>query len=234
MDYKSLTDTQKKLVPADWRRWNPSQELEFLGGTQALANWCDFDQPCKASLAAQLEPGLEQVNAVQKVRGTLTNAPSEDQYNIEVAWQPGADKCFDRAYGWGIHLAQLHPGMYGYDQNKWNDSLLGLVVLFNGNDSKKGQFHIGFGDLPDHYSADANSNIERNYRDYCGWYGPIKGYKKCVAVPPPPPPPPLSNPAEALLASPPPATPPTAANGPLQPATPQDRLPETVQAFLNT
>jgi hypothetical protein len=231
LDYGLLTDAQKKLAAeAVWKGWSPSQQLQYAGGTQALANWCALDPRCKASLTAHLEPGLEQVNTVQIVNSTVQNAQSADEYNIEVFWQPGADKCFENAFGWGTHMAQLHKGMYGYDQNKWNDSFLGLVVLFDRNDSKKGQFHIGFGDGVDHYSAGANSNIEQNYRDYCGWYGTIKGFKECELILPPPPP---SPPAEAPAVSPPPVVPPVA-RSPIEPATAEGRneLEGTVQAFL--
>ena len=142
----------------------------------------------------------------------------------------------DRARGWGAlsSLAQLHPGEYGYDQNKWNDSLLGLVVLFKRSDSKQGQFHIGFGDIPDHYSADANSNIEKNYPDYCLWYGEIVPYQKCPPLPAPPPPLGLLQPSPPPVSQPPGGVP-VAANAPLPPASPEEqaRLRDTVQAFLN-
>jgi hypothetical protein len=230
MAYSGLLAPQGKLASAgDWGGWNSSEQLEFLAGTQALLNWCELESACKADRAAH-EPGLEQVAAISKVHGAIANMPSDKQYNIEVAWQPGADKCFEHARGWGIHLAQLHPGMYGYDQNKMNDSLLGLVVLFKQNDSKKGQFHIGFADIPDHYSAEENSNIQKNYGDYCLWYGEIRPYQHC----PPPPPLPALN-AAGLLAPPPPAALAAEAREPLPSATAQERnnLRETVQQFLN-
>ena len=129
MAYSGLLAPQGKLASAgDWGGWNSSEQLEFLGGTQALLNWCELESSCKADRAAP-EPGLEQVAAISKVHGEIANMPSDKQYNIEVAWQPGADKCFEHARGWGIHLAQLHPGMYGYDQNKMNDSLLGWLFF---------------------------------------------------------------------------------------------------------
>ena len=105
-----------------------------------------------------------------------------------------------------------------------------LVVLFSQNDSKKGQFHIGFADIPDHYSAEENSNIQKNYADYCEWYGEIRPYQHC----PPPPPLPALNAAE-LLAPPPPAALAAEARGPILSATAQERnnLRETVQQFLN-
>jgi hypothetical protein len=128
---------------------------------------------------------------------------------VAVAWQGGADDCFEKALGWGVHPSVLHPGYYGYDQNKYNDGLLGLVALFKSTDSKKGQFHIGFGEFPDHFSADTNSNIANNYPDYCRWYGEITPYQTCSELgrsrssstaatgrlnsPPPAPPPPASD-----------------------------------------
>jgi len=222
-DYSDLSKSQQQLVPAQqWASWHLDQKLEFAGATQALDNWCRFDLDCSASPKADSEPDLGQLAALGQVYGSIPGSSSESQFNVEVSWKKSADHCFQNAYKWGPHIALLHPNMYGYDQNKDNDGFLGLVVLFDHNDPTKGQFHIGFGDSS-HYNAEDNSDITRNYADYCQWYGQLKLYQPCpearlalLGVPAPPPPPEIQ--------------------GALPPATPEEQLKlrTSVEAFLNS
>ena len=88
---------------------------------------------------------------------------------------PGADNQF-KAQGWWRHVAILHPGQYGYQENRDGNPFLGLVVLFpDKKEEQSGQFHIDFRSWFSHYCPD-NGNIAANYKTYVRWYASIPGY----------------------------------------------------------
>jgi hypothetical protein len=145
-----------------------SQRLEYAGGTQAL-NTVDIQFPiCK---------GLGELFTVKAILGSRPNQPSADQFNIQVAWLKDADKNFKSVQNWSGHISWLHPGQFGYQENRDGFPTLGIVVLFNKNQADVGQFHVGFRTFG-HYGAD-NGNVGKNYKTYCRWYGEINGYLPC-------------------------------------------------------
>lgn len=154
----------------NWDSLNASEQLEFAGATQALDSWPRFTPGMPTS-----QPGLNELVVVDAIHGAIRNAPSQDQFNLEVEWTPQAKRAFASASGWGTHQSQLHPGMHGYQQNKDGDPFLGIVVLFSDGDIIKGQFHIGFRTVFGHYFPN-NGNIAANYGKYCDWFGNIEGY----------------------------------------------------------
>ncbi len=175
--YEKLSACQEKkfetfhtgaLVPGSqtWKSIDDSRRLEYFGGTQALNTVEIATRPCM---------GLEQLSSIQEIHALEPDAASAEQFNLVVNWLPGGDKAFGSANGWSGHLAWLHPGQYGYQENREGNTFLGLVVLFNKDEPKVGQFHIGFRSGLSHYFAD-NGNIEKNYKRYRKWYGEIEGY----------------------------------------------------------
>jgi hypothetical protein len=180
IDFTALKPCQQvvfKSFPPGPRRWNSlddSQRLEFAGGTQSLITVATTSSACR---------GLEEVIESSGIFGSIPAAASAAQFHIDVKWAPGADEVFGAIRGWGPHLAWLHPGQKGYQQNQNGNPFLGIVVLFDVNDRTMGQFHIGFRSLFWHYLAN-NGNIAKNYQKYCHWYGVINGYgPECDAPP---------------------------------------------------
>jgi len=178
VDYNALNTQQQTLFmkygqthSTKWTDLNCSEQLEFAGATQAIGNWWKFEP-----MSPSPQPGLEQVIAVDEVHGEAANAPSEAQFNLEVTWKPRADTVFGNAWKWSGHLAWLHPGQYGYQQNRNGNPFLGLVVLFDETNHSKGQFHVGLRSFFGHFSPD-NGDIAKHYTAYCKWYGSIPGYK---------------------------------------------------------
>jgi hypothetical protein len=157
-----------------WNSLDDSQRLQFAGGTQALNTIMVASSPCKS---------LAEISGSRAIFGSIPDAPSAAQFHIDVKWMPDAGQVFAGAKGWGPHLAWLHPGQQGSQENRnWNP-FLGIVVLFDDDDKAVGQFHIGFRSLFWHYFSD-NGNIAKNYRKYCQWYGQIDSYTpECPAVP---------------------------------------------------
>jgi len=186
-----------------WANLDPTQQLEFAGATQALDQWAHFDKHAPAG-----QPGMEQIKSVTAINGSIPGQPSQNQFNVQVTWQLTAPDRFEHAWGWDSHitLGSLHPNQYGFQQSKDGDPFLGIVVLFDKDDSTKGQFHVGLADLLLHYVSD-NGNIAEHYDEYCDWYGPIAAYLPGPtishnagtkeSVPPPPPPPRASANIEA-------------------------------------
>jgi hypothetical protein len=91
---------------------------------------------------------------------------------LEVTWKPTAEQAFQHAYGWDSHVtvSEFHPNQHGYQQSKYGDPFLGIVVLFDNDDPTKGQMHVGLDDGWWRYFA-VNGSIVENYGEYCHWYG---------------------------------------------------------------
>jgi hypothetical protein len=142
---------------------NLSQRVEFAGGSRAV-------------MAAEAARGWQDILAVTKISGSDPNDPSADQFNIEVVWSKDAAAHFKALPHWSDHIALLHPGQYGYQENRDENPFWGIVVLFNQDpaDPNKvdGQFHIDFRSLFGHYEPE-NGDIENqdNYQRYKSWYG---------------------------------------------------------------
>jgi len=178
IDYGALKpcQTQRFLATGQsgWNSLEDSQRLQFAGGTQSLNTITVASSPCKA---------LTEISGSRAIFGSIPDTASAAQFHIEVKWTPDAEQVFASIKGWQPHLAWLHPGQHGFQENRSGNPFLGIVVLFDDDDKTGGQFHIGFRSLFWHYFAD-NGNIAKNYRKYCQWYGQIDGYApKCPAVP---------------------------------------------------
>lgn len=147
---------------------NLSQRVEFAGGIQAM------EQVEKAGK-------LQTVGTVTNIRGSEPSSTSEDQFNNEVVWDKDAPVRISKLPDWSEHIALLHPGQYGYQENRDGNPFLGLVVLFDQNLANPmqptGQFHIGFRSWFGHYEAE-NGDIGNadNYKLYATWYGYIGSF----------------------------------------------------------
>jgi len=166
--------------PTLWSSLDDSQRLEYAGGTQALSKAPVPPPPCA---------GLSQIPSVSTIWGSRPDLPSAEQFHLDVGWSTGARDAFKNLPGWGTHIALLHPGQFGFQENRDGNPFLGLVLLFDSENSEHGQFHIGFRSFFSHYRPD-NGNIAKNYKKYCAWYGQIDGYSaicptKAAAFPPP-------------------------------------------------
>jgi hypothetical protein len=166
--FQGLSGCSPSTCPQEWQKLTSSEELEFAGGTQALGT-------------VQLEPpstyGLDAVQTVWKIDGSEPSQPSQYQFNVETNWEPSAPNQFKHVKGWSNHIAILHKGQYGYQENREGDPFLGLVVLFNKKPTNpsRPQFHIDFRSWFAHYCPD-NGNVAANYDEYVEWYGKISGY----------------------------------------------------------
>jgi hypothetical protein len=145
-----------------------SQRVEFAGAIQAI------QQTEKAH-------GWQALETVTKIHGSDPSAPSEQQFNNEVVWNQDAPSHFEKLPCWSEHIALLHPGQFGYQENRDGDPFLGLVVLFDEDPANptrpSGQFHIGFRSFFGHYEA-VNGDIGNsdNYKLYERWYGYIDSF----------------------------------------------------------
>jgi hypothetical protein len=145
-----------------------SQRGEFAGGTQAIE---EVEKAHKWRAIA----------GVTKIHGNEPNSPSEKQFNVEVVWDTDAPSHFAKLPHWTEHIALLHPGQYGYQENRDENPFLGLVVLFDENPSNPsqpgGQFHIGFRSWFGHYEPENGDIVNpENYELYATWYGYIDSY----------------------------------------------------------
>ena len=146
-----------------------SQRVEYAGGTRVVI---------------QIENGdkWQAIVAVTKIHGCEPNADSAAQFNTEVIWQKDASPHFRDLPNWTDHIALLHPGQYGYQENRDDNPFLGMVVLFDSDPQNPGQvggqFHIGFRSWFGHYEAE-NGDIGNsdNYQLYKRWYGPIGAFE---------------------------------------------------------
>jgi hypothetical protein len=142
-----------------------SQRVEYAGGTRVVAK-------------IETDHGWQAIMSVTKIHGSEPSAPSAAQFNTEVVWQKDAASHFKELPNWSEHIALLHPGQYGYQENRDGNPFLGMVVLFDQNpaDASKvaGQYHIGFREFFGHYEAE-NGDIgnKDNYQTYKRWYGQI-------------------------------------------------------------
>jgi len=165
--FQSYSGCLPSTCPELWEKLNSSQQLEFAGSTQALGT---------ITLQPSTVTGLDQVDALLQIHGSEPNQQSQDQFNVETKWKTSAPDQFADALGWSEHIAILHKGQYGYQENREDNPFLGLVVLFDKHpDPRKGQFHIDFRSWFAHYCPD-NGNISANYDEYITWYGRIPGY----------------------------------------------------------
>jgi hypothetical protein len=146
-----------------------SQRVEFAGGSRAV-------------MAAEAARGWQDILALVKINGSDPHAASADQFNTEVLWSKDAAGHFKQLPDWSEHLALLHPGQFGYQENRDGNPFWGIVVLFDENpaDPNKvdGQFHIDFRSLFGHYEAE-NGDIgnKDNYQRYKIWYGRIGAFE---------------------------------------------------------
>jgi hypothetical protein len=147
---------------------NLSQRVEFAGGTQAL------EEVEKAN-------NWHAIQSVNLIHGSEPTEPSAHQFNTEVTWDKLAPEHFKSLPHWSEHIALLHPGQYGYQQNQEGNPFLGIVVLFNNGVSDTGQlggqYHIDFRSLFGHYFPE-NGDIGNpdNYKSYVDWYGYIDNF----------------------------------------------------------
>lgn len=167
LTYPSVTATN---VNAYWTSpLNLSQRVEFAGGIQAL------------ELAVEKATSLHTVTSVASIHGSEPGAASEDQFNNQVVWDKDAPARIRDLPNWSEHIALLHPGQYGYQENRDGNPFLGLVVLFDESPANPlqpgGQFHIGFRSFFGHYEAE-NGDIgdPDNYKLYAAWYGYIGSF----------------------------------------------------------
>lgn len=157
-------------APAFWSgSLNLSQRIEFAGGTRVLVN-LETAHHWRALLG------------VTGVFGDDPAASSANQFNNQVVWAKDAAAHFSNLRGWSPHLALLHPGQYGYQENRDDNPFWGVVVLFDENPSDPdkvcGQFHIDFRSLFGHYEPE-NGDIgnAENYKRYRAWYGPLANFE---------------------------------------------------------
>jgi hypothetical protein len=145
-----------------------SQRVEFAGGVYAIEK-IENAHKWKAIIS------------VTNIHGSDPNAPSEQQFNNEVVWDKDAATHFEKLPCWSEHIALLHPGQYGYQENRDGNPFLGIVVLFDEKPANPnqpgGQFHIGFRSWFGHYEPE-NGDIgnTENYQLYERWYGLIDSF----------------------------------------------------------
>ncbi len=159
-EQQTLFKTYRPAVNPD-RAWDDltlPQQIEFGGGTRVVAFGCRL---------------VGCVQSVKEIHGDEPSQPSEDQFNVEVLWDPKALSQKDLP-GWSKHIALLHKGQFGYQENRDHNPFLGLVVLFDKQHPVEvihGQFHIGFRSWFAHYNL-VNGNIgdRFNYACYQRWY----------------------------------------------------------------
>jgi len=142
-----------------------SQRVEFAGGTRVV-------------IKVETDHGWQAIGAVTGIHGKEPNTSSAEQFNADVVWSKDAASHFKKLPNWSEHLALLHPGQYGYQENRDDNPFLGMVVLFDEHPADRnkvaGQFHIGFRSFFGHYEAE-NGDIgdKDNFPLYKRWYGPI-------------------------------------------------------------
>jgi hypothetical protein len=167
LTYPSVTSTNAGAYWMD--PLNLSQRVEFAGGFQAL------------ELAVEKATNLHAVTAVTSIRGSEPGAASEDQFHNEVIWDKDAAARIKNLPHWSEHIALLHPGQYGYQENRDGNPFRGLVVLFDENAANPtqpaGQFHIDFRSFFSHYEPE-NGDIGNpdNYKLFTAWYGSIDDF----------------------------------------------------------
>jgi hypothetical protein len=145
-----------------------SQRVEFAGGIQAVE-------------LVEKANKWQALDSVTSTHGGVPNAPSEQQFNNQVIWDKDAPDRLGNLPNWSEHIALLHPGQYGYQENRDGNPFLGLIVLFDENPANpnqlSGQFHIDFRSFFGHYEPE-NGDIGNpdNYKLYTTWYGYIGNF----------------------------------------------------------
>jgi len=156
-------------APASWDSLDLTQRVEYAGGTRVV-------------IKIQNDHKWQAVGAVTKIHGKDPTVDSAQQFNTEVVWQKDAASHFRKLRHWSDHIALLHPGQYGYQENRDGNPFLGMVVLFDENPTDPnqvgGQFHIGFRSFFGHFEAE-NGDIgdKDNYQLYKRWYGPLGAFE---------------------------------------------------------
>jgi len=168
--FEKYPGVQPQNAPAFWANTlDQSQRVEYAGGTRVVVK-------------VETDHRWQAIEAVAGIHGNEPNASSAEQFNTAVIWAKDAASHFSELPNWSMHWALLHPGQYGYQENRDGNPFLGMVVLFNEHpaDPAKvdGQFHIDFRSFFGHYEAE-NGDIgdKDNYQLYKRWYGPIPGFE---------------------------------------------------------
>lgn len=147
---------------------NLSQRIEYAGVTRAL-------------LEVETAHQLRALLGVTAIHGDEPGS-SASQYNNQVVWSRDAAARFSKLRGWSAHIALLHPGQYGYQENRDGNPFWGMVVLFDEKpenpDRPTGQVHIDFRSAFEHYQP-VNGDIgnQENYQRYSAWYGPLANFQ---------------------------------------------------------
>ena len=105
-------------APALWKSHIDSEQLEFAGGTQAMRT-------------VALEPqvtGLQQLQKIDAIVGSVQGAPSQDQFHITVRWIPNAANLFSAADGWSEHPTWFHRGQFGYQPVSYTHLTLPTIL----------------------------------------------------------------------------------------------------------
>lgn len=154
----------------------PANVQDYWAGTLNASQRVEFAAGINAVEEIENARHWQAIYAVTGISGKDPSASSEQQFNNQVLWEKHAAQHFERLPCWGVHIALLHPGQYGYQENRDGNPFLGMVVLFD-EDPKDpnhpgGQFHIGFRSWLAHYEAE-NGDIgnPENYQLYGRWYG---------------------------------------------------------------
>jgi len=180
VSYDVLDSRQQALFLA-YPGVNPSNPQTFWTGTLDLSQRVEFAGGVRAIEETEKAHNWQTIFSVVKIHGSEPNAPSEQQFNNEVTWNPDAARHFKSIPCWSEHIAVLHPGQYGYQQNEDGNPFLGLVVLFDESPADPnhpgGQFHIGFRSFFSHYEPE-NGDIGNpdNYKLYARWYGYLDSF----------------------------------------------------------
>jgi hypothetical protein len=99
---------------------------------------------------------------------------------MDVTWQQGAAEAFKKA-GFVNRVGSTwdHAGESGQikvPSHGGHANIQGIHILFNKNETTKGDVHIDYRWGIDHWS-EANDDVTKNYNTYKRWYGEVPGYK---------------------------------------------------------
>jgi hypothetical protein len=178
--YNVLNPRQKGLF-LTYPGVTPADASDFWMGSLSLSQRVEFAGAIQAIQQTEKAHGWQALETVTKIHGSDPSAPSEQQFNNEVIWNQDTPSHFEKLPCWSEHIALLHPGQFGYQENRDGDPFLGLVVLFDEDPANptrpSGQFHIGFRSFFGHYEA-VNGDIGNsdNYKLYERWYGYIDSF----------------------------------------------------------
>ena len=181
LPYAELTPAQSALFAA-YPDVTAANAEAFWTSTLNLSQRVEFAGASRAVMAAEAAHGWQDILAVTKISGSDPDTSSADQFNTEVVWSKDAAAHFKSLPNWCEHIALLHPGEFGYQEDRDGNPFWGIVVLFDKDpaDPTKvaGQFHIDFRSAFGHYEAENGDIGNRdNYQRYRLWYGPIGTYE---------------------------------------------------------